>query len=114
VRIDDGIELPAPGSDAFFRAIVETAASPYAVIDEGLVLRYVSPSITNLLGWLPAEWIGRSIAELLVPESLEVASVGLRDLQSAPEDPDWVGAPVRVFLKLADGGSVPVDALARD
>jgi diguanylate cyclase (GGDEF)-like protein/PAS domain S-box-containing protein len=114
VRIDDGIELPAPGSDAFFRAIVETAASPYAVIDEGLVLRYVSPSITNLLGWLPAEWIGRSIAELLVPESLEVASVGLRDLQSAPEDPDWVGAPVRVFLKHADGGSVPVDALARD
>ena len=111
---DDGTGLPAPGSDAFFRAIVETSINPFAVVDADLVLRYISPSITNLLGWLPAEWIGRSVADLLLPESLEVAMVGIDDLRLAPKDPDWVGAPVRIFLKASDGSAVPIDALARD
>ena len=55
------------GSDAFFRAIVESAVSPYIVIDASLTLLYASESIAELLGWEPQDWVGRSIVDLLGP-----------------------------------------------
>lgn len=105
--------VPDVGSDAFFRAIVDTAANPYVLIDRDFILRYASPSIEMLLGWRPADWIGRSVSELLVPDSLELAASGLGEIEMASRDPNWVGAPVRVFLHAADGSRVPVDAYAR-
>ena len=101
------------GSAAFFEAIVNTAVSPFVVIDRDLILRFVSESATALLGWKPDEWVGRSIAGLLTEDSLEVAAAGLGDLNELPEDPEWVGAPVRVYVKRSDGTTIPIDAAAR-
>jgi diguanylate cyclase (GGDEF)-like protein/PAS domain S-box-containing protein len=39
------------------------------VADDGTVL-WISPSIKELLGWNPSEWIGRPVTEFVAPESL--------------------------------------------
>lgn len=106
--------LPEIGSPEFFRGIVDTAATPFVVVDQDLTLRYVSPSIELLLGFHPEDWLGQSVADLLSPESLEVALAGLVEIGHLTDDPNWVGAPVRVFIKNAEGRLLPVDALARD
>ena len=100
------------GTPEFHRALVDTSISPYVVIDHNLILRYASASITQLLGWPLEDWIGRSVVDLLVPESLDVVAVGLGDMVTQPTNIDWVGAPVRIFLRCADGTSLPVDAEA--
>jgi diguanylate cyclase (GGDEF)-like protein/PAS domain S-box-containing protein len=46
------------------------------VDDEGKVT-WVSPSIKVLLGWDPAEWIGRPIADFVTPESLPTLRTNL-------------------------------------
>ncbi len=97
------------GSDAFFRALVESAVSPYIVIDASLTLLYASESIAELLGWEPQDWVGRSIIDLLAPESLEIAAAGIDDLFATTNDPTWVGGPVRLFVRCADGSMKALD-----
>ena len=97
------------GSDAFFRAIAESAVSPYIVIDASLTLLYASESIAELLGWEPQDWVGRSIVDLLAPESLEIAAAGIDDLFATTNDPTWVGGPVRLFVRCADGSMKALD-----
>jgi diguanylate cyclase (GGDEF)-like protein/PAS domain S-box-containing protein len=91
------------GSDAFFRALVETAASPFVVLDPSLTLLYASPSITEMLGWDPQDWLGRSIAELLTPDSIEVAAAGIDDLFTTDAYAEMIGGPVRLFVRGIDG-----------
>lgn len=98
----------------FFRLVVERAVNPYVLIDKGLILRYASPSIELLLGWKPDAWIGRSVAELISPRSLELAQAGLSEITMTSDDPEWVGAPIRLFLRASDNSMVPVDVYARD
>ncbi len=105
---------PPVGSPRFFEAIVSTAVNPFIVIDAELNLLYASPSIETLLGWKPSDWVGHNVAELVAPTSLELAISGITEIAQVSRDPDWVGAPVRVFLHAIDGTTVPVDAYARD
>jgi diguanylate cyclase (GGDEF)-like protein/PAS domain S-box-containing protein len=100
------------GSDAFFRALVETAISPYLVIDASLTLLYASESITELVGWEPQDWLGRSVVELLTSDSVEVAAAGIDDLFSSTNDPAWIGGPMRLFVRCADGSVKALDVEA--
>lgn len=102
------------GDDGFFKAIVETSVDPFVVVDADLILRYASPSIELLLGWPPSDWIGKSIAELLDPESLDVALQGIGELVLAPTEDSWVGAPVRIHLLTEWNDIIPVDVMARE
>lgn len=106
--------LPAVGSPEFFKAIVETAANPFVVVDDQLILRYASASLEMLLGFKPEEWIGRSVTTLLSPDSLHLALSGISEIGMGSRSPNWVGAPLRLFLTNADGESVPVDVYSRD
>lgn len=105
---------PAIGSSVFHRAVVERAMDPVVVVDEDLILRYAGPSITGLLGWRPAQWVGRSIAELLDGESLEIAVKGIVEWNDTGHDPSHPEAPVRIFVRNSSGGVVPVDATILD
>ena len=100
------------GSDAFFRALIETAISPYLVIDASLTLLYASESITELVGWEPQDWLGRSVVELLTSDSVEVAAAGIDDLFSSTNDPAWIGGPMRLFVRCADGSVKALDVEA--
>jgi diguanylate cyclase (GGDEF)-like protein/PAS domain S-box-containing protein len=111
---DDDTVAPSVGSPDFYKAIVESAANPYVVIDADLVLRYASPSIELLLGWTPDDWIGQNVAALLSPDSLQLVIAGLEEIGFASRDPQWVGAPLRLFLTTSDGDSIPVDVYSRE
>ena len=100
------------GSQAFFEALVTTAISPFVVIDSELVLRFASEGAEHMLGYQRKDWVGRSIAEMMTPESAEIATIGLIDLFEAPIDLEWAGAPVRLKLYCADGTIIPVEAEA--
>lgn len=103
-----------PSDSGFFEAIVATSADPIAVVDSDFVLRYVSASITSLLAYEPADYLNHSIAHFLEPDSLDAAVTAMEDLKRIPADPEWVGVPLRMVLRDADGSKVPVDLLARD
>ncbi len=111
---DDDTVASSVGSPDFYKAIVESAANPYVVIDADLVLRYASPSIELLLGWTPDDWIGQNVAALLSPDSLQLVIAGLEEIGFASRDPQWVGAPLRLFLTTSDGDSIPVDVYSRE
>lgn len=110
----DAVHTPPVGSPAFFESIVHRAVNPFVVVDDELILRYASASIEWLLGWKPDDWLGRSVAELVAPQSVELVAAGLTEITWVSQDPDWIAAPVRIFLYAADGSVVPVDAYARE
>ena len=111
---DPAVSYPPVGTPEFFEAIVATSANPFVVLDADFILRYASSSVEVLLGYRPEDWIGRSVADMLDPDSLHTAVVGLTEIKSSSLDPQWVGAPVRLRLKAADGSTVHIDAYARD
>ncbi len=57
-------------SEEHFRSLVQNASDVITVVDADGTIRYVSPSIERVLGYLPEERIGRSSFELLHPEDL--------------------------------------------
>jgi len=49
---------------------VERIPDPILLLDADLVIRHITAQVTTLLGWEPADVIGRPIAEFLAPEDL--------------------------------------------
>jgi two-component system cell cycle sensor histidine kinase/response regulator CckA len=78
-----------------FRALIAYSSDALCLIDEEAVVTFASESVTRLLGWLPAELVGRpSLIELVHPEDLDLAHEEMaRSLASA-------GEPVRSELRL--------------
>jgi PAS domain S-box-containing protein len=60
--------------DHVFQALVENSFDVIAIVDESEVFRYVSPSITRVLGWEPDELLGRPFHEFLPNETREWAT----------------------------------------
>ena len=57
-------------SEASYRLLAENAASIVSRLDNSGTLLWVSPSITTMLGWSPADLVGHSITEFLHPDDL--------------------------------------------
>ncbi|HEX5726760.1 MAG TPA: PAS domain S-box protein, partial [Longimicrobiaceae bacterium] len=70
----DGDAPPAPdagpeaGGEAYFRSLLENARDVIHVLDADGTTRYVTPSVTRLLGWTPEELVGRHALELVHPD----------------------------------------------
>lgn len=54
-----------------FKALLENSSDIFTIIDENGIIRYESPSINKLLGYIPAELIGKKFFELIYPEDLD-------------------------------------------
>lgn len=86
-------------TEEYFRSLTENASDLIAVAEVGGVLRYVSPSVTQALGYQPEQLVGANGSMLIHPEDLpRVREVGGR-LLSTP------GASVRLECRAqsADG-----------
>ena len=59
--------------EEYFRALIEQAQDIIAVLDADAALKYASPSVRAVLGFVPEELVGRSILELVHPEDAETA-----------------------------------------
>jgi diguanylate cyclase (GGDEF)-like protein/PAS domain S-box-containing protein len=86
--------------EAYFRSLVENARDVIHVINPDRTTRYITPSVTRLLGWLPEELVGRSILEFLHPEDVERV---LGELRATRRNPG-TGLPLEVRVRHRDGG----------
>jgi len=68
----------APLSDLAFRQIVENSHEGVWVLDSGGITTYVNARMADLLGYSPAEMIGRTAFDFVWPQDVER---GLRDWQ---------------------------------
>ena len=73
------------GSEARFRALVENSYDAVALIDADAKIVYASASTTRLLGYSPAELVGRNPLDLIHPDDLPYAR---ERFAAAAERPD--------------------------
>ena len=55
-------------ADMRFRLLAEHSIDLIVAVDADLAIRYASPATTSLLGCMPVDLLGRTLAELLAPE----------------------------------------------
>ncbi|MFQ1003215.1 putative bifunctional diguanylate cyclase/phosphodiesterase [Modestobacter sp. SSW1-42] len=67
-RAQDQLTTRLQHSEAYFRALVRSSADPVVILDDQLTVRWVSPSITDLLGLDPARIVGGRMTDVVHPE----------------------------------------------
>jgi two-component system, NarL family, sensor histidine kinase UhpB len=81
------IETALRESEERFRFLIEQTSDIIAVVDEGGLVRYGSPSVEPVLGYDPQELLGRSAVELIHPDDrprvLQAHLAVLRDPRAA-------------------------------
>jgi two-component system, cell cycle sensor histidine kinase and response regulator CckA len=72
-------------SERFYRALLSNASDLVAICDRDGTIRYVSPSINNVLGWTPADLVGQKPFDFIHPEDAPIAKDALHAVLEAPE-----------------------------
>jgi PAS domain S-box-containing protein len=72
-----GAEEVLDRSEPHFRSLIENTWDIICVLNADGAVRYVSPSVERVLGYSPAEIIGRNGAEIVHPDDRSVASQAL-------------------------------------
>ena len=83
--------------EEYFRALTEMGSDIVAVLSSQGTLRYLSPSVTRVLGYDPEALLNRNVFELLHPEDHLLAR---ENLERIAADPVWVG---KVELRVRHG-----------
>jgi PAS domain S-box-containing protein len=100
-RADDLLRLHAD--------VVGGSLSGLVVIDDRGVVLECNPAITTMLGWTPADLVGRRVADTLVPPAARGAhEEGLDRVRGGGADV-VVGHPVELVALSKDGDEVPVE-----
>jgi diguanylate cyclase (GGDEF)-like protein/PAS domain S-box-containing protein len=94
-------------SERRFRLVLDELAEGVAVAAPDGTVRSISARITDLLGWRPAQLVGRSIFEFVDPEDLP----GVRASFAAAVAGEG-GAPIMLRVLKTDGTYAPVEAEA--
>ena len=90
-------------------AILRALPDPVIVIDTDVNLRYVNPACTEVLGYEPSEWVGRSVLDLIHPDDVASVVASAGTVQGKQ-----VGTPVEVRVRTAAGRWKWVEFVGRD
>ena len=108
------MESQLQDSEARFRSLVQNSRDVIAVIDVSGQFSYVSPAITDVSGFVPAEIVGRSGFEFIHPDDLEITVTALGEIVAAPartktvevrtrtKTGGWVWIEIRAVNKMHD------------
>ena len=72
-----GAEEGLSRSEEHFRLLIENALDLISILEADGTIRYVGPSIERILGYPPAEMIGKSIFDYVHPEDIEGGEAAL-------------------------------------
>jgi PAS domain S-box-containing protein len=97
-------------SEAYFRSLVENARDVIHVINEDGTTRYITPSVEWLLGWTPAEMVGRSALHLIHPDDVDAATEQIRLSRDTP----GAGRALTLRVRHRDGGWRVFEAVGRN
>jgi diguanylate cyclase (GGDEF)-like protein/PAS domain S-box-containing protein len=90
-------ELPA----AAYREIVDTSGAAFLVVARDGAITYAGGSVRDVLGWDPAEVVGRNMAEFLPADQIPLAIEALGEVEALSGRPD--GVPIVFSIRRADG-----------
>jgi diguanylate cyclase (GGDEF)-like protein/PAS domain S-box-containing protein len=76
-------------SEEYFRSLTENTLDVIHVINADRSTRYVSPSVTRLLGYRPEELVGRSAETLIHPEDVDGVVEMLRGIPRGAASDHW-------------------------
>ena len=113
---EDAIEAaggPLAIDDAFLAGIVDAAFHPYVVIDREGTILFCGAAVIDLLGAPPERYVGRNIVDVLDPATLDRTVEAFHQFVAPDRAPTgWVGPPLTIALRHADGHLVSCRALA--
>lgn len=84
-----------------FRKIVDGTAYPFVLIGTDGTIRFAGESVTDLLGWTPAEVVGRNIAEFLESAELVTAIEAIEEMEAFNRS--GAGVPMVFHVLKRDG-----------
>ncbi len=70
--------------EARFRSLVQHSSDSIAVFDTSGIVTYITPSVTTMLGYRPAEIVGRDVGEFIHHDDLRQSVAMLGRLASVP------------------------------
>jgi two-component system, cell cycle sensor histidine kinase and response regulator CckA len=71
VAANEATERALRESEARFRALIENSLDITAIVDADSVVRYVSPSVTRILGYDAGELVGKTSLDFVHPDDLD-------------------------------------------
>ena len=114
--MDDVTPIPLraePGSDAMFRAIVQTSVNPFVVLDAGGYVRWSSDRVDALIGRSPESVVGVHFLELIDPSSHEAVMAEYAEFTSDDQRRRaWIGPPMLLAMVHADGSRITCEVSA--
>lgn len=96
-------------SDEDFKYIAENCPDVICRCSLDMVLRYVSPSSTSVLGWAPEEMVGMRPEDTIFAEDLPLLYAGAERIKAA--DGEETPSPVR--MRRSDGSMAWIEIYAR-
>lgn len=78
------VTLPLPKDEDFFKQLINTSTSVYQLTDAALVFTYSSNSIQGILGFSPAEMLGKNAIEIVHPDDREHVRDWLIEIRRQP------------------------------
>jgi PAS domain S-box-containing protein len=78
------IEIFHQGEE-LFRSLIENSTDAIALVSEAGLFTYVSPAVEKMLGYTPAELVGRDIRDLFPPDYFSEIAVQFAAVTQAPD-----------------------------
>ena len=72
-------------SEERFRALIESSSDIVQVVDAKGILKYVSPSVENILGYKPEDLIGTPTLDIVHPDDRQTVIEGFGKIQKNPK-----------------------------
>lgn len=101
-------EIALRHSEARFRSLVQNASDAVIVLSADGAFQYISPSAERLLGYSPAEWLGRPAFIHVHPDDIARVAAGLEVVLANTAELE----PIEFRYRHADGSWRHLEALA--
>ncbi len=94
-------------SEKHFRSLIENASDVIAVVDNLGYIKFMSPAVGPMLGYDPAELVGKNLGEIVHPDDMEHSMTRIRRVAKGEVNRGWI----ELRLRRKDGSWCPIEAV---